>query len=240
MLTLHQPIRQLPCKGSGGVPVPDIVVEAKAMTVSHVNTWHSVIQPIVDSHYQRWSPGQADASTRADVGWDWAHMHALVMLHNAGYALPGGQSGPAYGFALVIHGDGAEEVPIGMLTVVPLFNSTVFGQTRQRTFAWFLADAPGEFYAAIGLPPVLAVAKALLDTAIQSGLASATDGSLLLHADPAGGPKLPAFYGSRCGMQQLNAGEPAVSLLRRGHTDEYFHFDEAGATRFCQQFDNRR
>jgi len=210
------------------------------MSFIHVNDWHSIIQPLIDSNYQPWSSGAAHSNVRADVGWDWAHILALTQVHNVGANVPGSQSGPAFALAIVLNDQTGIEVPIGMLTVVPRFQSTVFGNARQRTFTWYLADAPGEFYAALDMPPVLAVARALLDCAIHSGLESGMDGSMLLHADPAGGPKLPEFYGAKCGMQRLNAGDPPISLWRRTHTSQYFHFDAAGADRFCRQFDDRR
>lgn len=237
---LPSPIRRLARKGATGVPLDDVVVRIAPMTMAHVNTWHTFVQPLIDAHYSHWVDGLDARSVRADVGWDWSMIFGLALAHNSARFIPGNRSGPALALVIALLAESDEEVPIGMLTVVPRFRCTAKGERRERTFAWFLADAPAEFYDVLGSAPVAAVAKALLDTAIQSGLGSAQDGTLLLHADPGGGPKLDEFYVQKCKMERLKADAPAISFLRRGHTDQYYHFDAVLAAAFSRQFDARR
>lgn len=237
---LLNPIRRLARKGTASAPLDDVMVRIAPMTMGHVNLWHTHVQPLVDANYSHWATGVDVRSVRADVGWDWSKIFGLALAHNSARFIPGNHSSRAAALVIALLTEADEEVPIGMLTVVPKFCCTVKGDQRDRTFAWFLSDAPAEFYDAIGSGPVAAVAKALLDTAIQSGLGSRQDGTLLLHADPAGGPKLEEFYVDKCKMERLKADAPAISLLRRRHSDQYYHFDAAQAAVFAQQFDARR
>lgn len=178
---------------------------------------------------------------RADVGWDWARIYALALLHNTMSYVPETMSGPARAFAIVVFTDDGLEIPVGMITVVPEFNCRLESVTRLRTFAWYLADAPVSFYRdALGVSPVIQVAAALLDTAIQSGMGTGSDGSLLLHADPHGGQKLADFYLNRCKMRQAPLDNGPVSPLRRKHVDQYFFLSASGAAQFSSQFDHRR
>ncbi|XLZ72110.1 hypothetical protein ABT364_09150 [Massilia sp. SR12] len=210
------------------------------MTVAHVAFWHTHIQPMIDAGYSIAGPGVDPTSIRADVGWNWYNNFGLIALQNALAHIPGSSAGNGYGATILLRNDAGPDVPIGMLTVVPKFRSLVAAELTARTFAWFLADAPAEFYAELGTEPVLGVAKALLDTAMQYGLELGMDGSLLLHADPAGGQRLREFYSQKCNMERLKAKEPAISLLRRQHTDEYFYLDAIRAAKFRKQFDSRR
>lgn len=128
-----------------------------------------------------------------------------------------------------------------MLTLVPEFHCTLDNVSTTRTFAWYLADAPASFYRKIlEIEPVLKVASALIDTAIQCGLDNGKDGSLLLHADPNGGQRLADFYLKRCKMTQLSLGIPPISPFRRKNVDQYFHMSAATAAAFTADFDCRR
>jgi hypothetical protein len=237
---LPNPIRRLARKGPLGAPLDDVIVRIGPMTMAHVNIWHTFIQPLIDANYSHWVEGVDARSVRADVGWDWSMIYGLALAHNSARFIPGNQSGSALALVIALLTELDEEVPIGMVTVVPKFHCTAKGEQRDRTFVWFLADAPAEFYDAIGSGMVAAVAKALLDTAIQSGLGSGQDGTMLLHADPGGGPKLEGFYVDKCKMERLIADAPAISLLRRSHTDQYYHFDAGTAAAFSRQFDSFR
>lgn len=211
------------------------------MTWQHVNFWHSVVQPLIDQNFQHWGAHVPPQNARADVGWDWARIYGLALLHNTMNFVPGTFSGPARAFAMVVFSDEGLEIPVGMLTVVPEFNCRLENVTRPRTFAWYLADAPMPFYRdALGVGPVVRVAAALLDTAIQSGVGTSSDGSVLLHADPNGGQKLADFYLHRCKMRQLPLDSRPISPLRRKHVDQYFFLSASGAAQFSTQFDNRR
>jgi hypothetical protein len=223
-----------------GAPLDDVIVRIGPMTMAHVNLWHTYVQPLVDANYSHWVKGLDVRSVRADVGWDWSMIFGLALAHNSARFIPGNRSGPALALVVALLAETGEEIPIGMLTVVPRFRCTAKGEQRDRSFAWFLSDAPAEFYDAIGSGTVASVAKALLDTAIQSGLGSGLDGTLLLHADPGGGPKLDDFYVNKCKMERLKTDAPAISLLRRGHTDQYYHFDASAAAAFSRQFDSLR
>ncbi|UGQ47825.1 hypothetical protein [Massilia endophytica] len=235
---LKRPIKTLPFAEAG---TEDVLVEVRRMTWDHVNVWHSLVQPIINANFRHWHSGIAPGDARADVGWDWGFNYALALLHNAATYVPGNASGPALAMAVTVATVEGREIPIGMLTVVPQFQSTVERQAAQRSFAWYLADAPKAFYTdVLGAVPVKGVASALLDCAVQSGFDAGGSGDTLLHADPHGGEKLQEFYVQRCGMRQVGIDNGPISLFRRRHTDQYFHMDAPTASGFSQRFDARR
>lgn len=237
---LTNTIRSLPSRGAE-TAVEDVLIEVKAMRWEHVNLWHSEIQPLIDTNYRHWQPGIAPQDVRADVGWDWSKIYALALLHNTVRYIPGNKSGPAQAFAMVIRNENDDEIPVGMVTVVPRFSCSLQGVVGERTFAWYFADAPTSFYTKVlGVGPLVGVAAALLDTAIQSGLNMRANGSILLHADPNGGNRLADFYLQRCKMTQLSMDSPPISAFRRKNIDQYFFLSAAGAAEFCKQFDVRR
>jgi hypothetical protein len=211
------------------------------MTWEHVTFWHTEVQPIIDLHYKHWKANILPQDVRADVGWDWTRIFGLYLLHNTARYIPENQSGPAQALALAVVTADDEEIPIGLLTVVPQFQCTLDNIFGPRTFAWHLADAPVSFYRdKLKAQPVVQVAAALIDTAIQSGLDSGMNGSLLLHADPNGGQRLANFYLQRCRMTQLSLDSPPLSAFRRKNVDQYFYLSAAGAAAFSADFHCRR
>jgi hypothetical protein len=238
---LQKPITSLPCDSGTSANTADVLIEIKQMTWHHVNIWHTLVQPLIDSLFEHWHAGVSAQNARADVGWDWARNYGLTLLHNTACYIPGNQSGLARALALTVNTTDGDEIPVGMLTVVPEFNCNIENVVATRTFAWYLADAPRAFYSTVlGVDPVKGVALALLDCAIQSGFDAGSNGATLLHADPNGGHKLTEFYENRCGMRKLNLGNGSLSLLRRNHAEQYYAMDAAAAVRFCQNFNVRR
>jgi len=239
-MPLRRPITSLPCK-SNGAPVADVIVKVTAMTWAHATFWHTEVQSLIDKHYQHWQSNVPPQDVRADVGWDWTKILGLHAIHNFAIYIPGNHSGPALALALVVLTQSGEELPIGMLTVVPQFHCSVGNVVGSRTFAWYLADAPISFYRdVLKVEPIVSVAAALIDTAIQSGLDAGMNGSLLLHADPNGGQRLANYYLQRCKMQQLPLNSPPVSPFRRKQVSQYFYMDAARAAAFSADFDCRR
>ena len=234
---LQNPVTMLPVDSGTTIGQTHVCVAVRGMTWEHVNVWHTLVQPIINLNYQHWSPDVPSDDARADVGWDWGFNYSLMLLHNTCTYIPGNKSGPARALTLVVSTETGEEIPVGMLTVVPKFQCDVGGAARERTFAWYLSDAPKSFYTdVLGVDPLKGVAKALLDCAIQSGLDAAADGATLLHADPNGGTKLKEFY-SRCAMQQVQLTNGPISMLRRTHVDQYFFMDSAAAKNYCSNLD---
>ncbi len=246
---LHRQKRPAPPQGDGsatvadGEAVSDVEVEVAPMTYALISIWHNRVQKLIDRNYRHW-PAQAplvaaagDRQVRADVGWNWHRIYLLAALQN--YAALG--SGPALAWCLLISDVlSGRKFPVGMLTVVPQFRCDVNACVRERTFAWYLSDAPRELYAAMSMDLIKGVANALLDTAIQSGFEVKLDGTLLLRADPAGGPRLRAFYQEGCGMTSLPASHPPLSLWRRSRSDEYFTMHATAADVFCKKNDDMR
>ena len=237
---LQHAISRLPSRDAQGQP-QDIEVRVVTMTPRHVTQWHQDVQPVIDARYMHAGRAQTGQRVRADVGWRWKQIYRRAQLHSLVAKLPGNLE-QAVALSVVIDTGETADFPIGMLTAVPQLHCTALGSTRHRAFAWYLADAPKETYAELlQRPPVSDVAKALLDCAIQAALDLGEDGSLLLHADPNGGPRLRRFYCDRCRMDQLPVGAPPITpLWRRSHTEEYFHFDDVQAIAFCQSFDPYR
>jgi len=229
-------IKRLPT----ATPGLSALVKIVPMQFSHAVFWHAHVQPIVDELYTSANSLQPAADVRADIGWDWSKYFALMALHNSTTLFPTNGSGIAQGFALVVEGEEGVDVPIGLLTMVPRFDTTVRGFRRERTFAWYLSDAPSEFYQILGLEPLKLVAKALLDTSLQAGRMCAMDGEFLLHADPAGGKKLLNFYENSCKMTAIAPSRARISFFRPGKVGGYFLFTASQSANFSAQFDPYR
>jgi hypothetical protein len=234
---LNHPVRCLPVDGG---KTGDVVIDVKVMTWNHVNAWNTLVQPLIDNTYMHSSPHVEERRVRADVGWDWSLNYAMALIHNAARLLPANMSGPARAFTVVVGPDN-EEIPIGMLTVVPEFYCRIGGTAAKRAFVWYLADAPREFYTRVlHVAPVKGVASVLIDSAIQSGLDAGGSGATLLHADPKGGAKLQDFYMEKCGMQRVHMQEHAISALRRTNINQYFYLDTSAAKQYSARLNHRR
>jgi hypothetical protein len=211
------------------------------MTQPLISIWRGYVQVWIDSQYVPWQTGADLDSVRADIGWNWFQIYSLAYLHNVMRKLPGNQSGAAIAWCIVIVDESGREFPIGMLTVVPKFHCNVGGEVRERVFTWYLSDAPSEVYERVlQIDPIRGVARALIDTAIQSGFDMGADGTLLLRADPKGGPKLVNFYSGKCNMTQLSSTNPPVSTARRQYSGQYFLMDSVTAIAFCKKNDIHR
>lgn len=238
---LQHPIKSLPCALPNGSRSGKVQIEIVPMTRSLIIVWRQYVQIWIDLHYKHWQQGLLDEDVRADVGWNWLKIYRLAGLHNVASRAPGSKSGTALAWCLVISdASSGKQFPVGMLTVVPKFSCNVNNDIRQRTFAWYLSDAPTEVYDALKIERIRGVATALIDTAIQSGLDLKGDGTLLLHADPEGGTKLVKFYGQKCGMMQLPNPHPPISTWRKNNPHEYFVLDAVKARLFCAKYDGSR
>lgn len=229
---LTTPVKRVPCADG-----TDYLVDIVPMTVKHAKTWHRDIQPLVDRNYRHFGeiPNQTLAETRADKGWNWPRYLRWAQLYS--YAsMPS-----AFGMGWCVTLTGLADVPpLGMLTMAPNYHSTLNGVARDRSFAWYLSTAPGEFYQRLGIDDALGIAKVLLDTAIQTRKDVFNDYSLFLHADPKGGPALQQYY-LKQGMTMVpGAASDRVSPLRRFKPQEYFEMDAPAARQFCAQLDAQR
>lgn len=234
---LKNPIKRLPLDCPAAA---DVSIEVKAMTWDHVSVWHSVVQPIINANYQHDAVGVDERNVRADAGWDWTFNYALTLLHNSARILPRNVSGPARALTVTITSAAGVEIPVGLLTVVPSFQCNVGNVAGKRAFAWYLADAPKEFYTRLGISAIKGVARTLVDSAVQSGFDVGGAGNTLLHADPKGGKKLHDFYLIGCGMTQVHVHNGAISVLRRNNPNQYYHMDAPTALKFTSRFDPRR
>ena len=235
MAVLSRPIRSLPSVDENGQTV-QVAVTVVPITWGHIKLWETQVQPLVDRHYcHHRNDAPSGPGIRADVGWNWQTIYYYAAVHSLLYK-------PALAMCLVVKQAGAPEFPIGMLTAVPRLPCTAFGLTRDRGFAWYLADAPTEAYRdVLKVPPVKGVATVLIDCSLQATFDASGEGTHLLHADPRGGPKLTDFYIEKCRMTQLpTTNGPVTTVLRRGNPAEYFHFDDDQAKAFCAAFEARR
>lgn len=237
-MPLQRPIASLLASDVYGIPF-QVKVDVVPMTKALAKQWHETVQPIVNSHYSH--HGSASKKIRADVGWRWPNYLKLVAIHNYLTGMPGNSSERGKAICVVVS-KGEQKFPIGMLSLVPKFHCNVQGVERQRAFTWYLSDAPLEVYEQfLRQPAIRGVAKALIDCTIQSALDEGDDGELLLHADPKGGRKLIDFYTISCKMRRLSSNNGSITAVwRRGHPDEYFHFNGADAQAFSALYDARR
>lgn len=237
---LQNPIRRLgvvpPQAGSLTGYVTDVRIVH--MTPHLALFWQNHCQSIIDSQYKRWGMSGSSRPIRADVGWKWYDIWTLAALHSALCRRRG--TGRALALCMLLDSHAQNDIPIGMLTVVPRFFTDALGVRRLRTFAWYLADAPVEYFNTLGRQPVKGIARALVDCAVQAGYDDGQDGTLLLHADPNGGQKLTDFYANRLKMTQLPSSAPRVSTLRWANSEEHFHWDAAQASQFCTALNQLR
>lgn len=231
-IVLKRPIRSLPIENKSKA----IQVKVKEMTWKHVFYWNKHVQPLINQNYFRAEDESEPEKIRADVGWQWGKYFLMASMQTGYSSTPGVKSGPAHALVIAAINNAGDEIPLGMLTVVPQFYCNVSDLKKIRTFTWYLSDAPGEFYQTMNLDAVRRVASSLLDTAIQTGLEAGLTGELLLHADKKGGDKLKDFY-KYCGMSELDVDAPRVSILRWQGLDRYFYFDENSSKKFCSKFD---
>jgi hypothetical protein len=237
IVRLKRPIRRLPYKGKLGDPEGAYPVEVVDMDDTMVRRWHEHVQPLIDAQYRPWSPGSDERWVRADVHWNWWKIRAYAGCHNFAARWPGNQSGKAVACCLTLAGEEADWVPVGMLTVVPRFRCTVDGANRDRSFVWYLSDAPEEHYRKLRIEPMQGVARALIDTALQARIDLGFDAAALLHAAPEGGGKLQKFYEKACGMTRVVGGSERISALRAMRPGEYFKMDGRAAQAFCSRHD---
>jgi len=235
---LSQPVKRVHYGPKGSDTYYDVAVVP--MSVHIAAEWHAQVQPLIDRLYSPWQGSGQPGKVRADVTWDWTRNLLLAQAYNSiGFNR---SPHPAFAWSLVLRSeDGADQVPIGMLTVAPQFHATLAGPPRDRAFVWYLADAPVEFYQHLQIEEAHGVASALVDTAIQTrlDLLAGIDASTFLHADPAGGPRLIAYY-SKHGMTRVMGSGPRVSLCRPFKTGEYFLMDDPLARSFCARLNPYR
>jgi hypothetical protein len=242
---LKAPIRWLP-KKNACVETSErtIPVRIEALRHSHVALWQRHVQPLIKRHYRRDDKRSIDSNgierrVRADADWNWWRILALLRLHNAATILPLNQSGKGFGWAIVPEQSNTS-VPIGLVTVVPLFRCSINGVEAHRAFAWYMSDAPEEYFKKFAQPLVEDIAVTLLDTAIQTRADLEEDRSMVLRAAPSGGPRLAKFYEDKCGMRRIANMTTRFSWMRAPIENEYFEFSHEKATQFCRNFDSRR
>ncbi|WP_147464152.1 hypothetical protein [Pseudomonas syringae group genomosp. 3] len=189
--TAPGPVSVLPLRNEPGFAKVEII----PMTASHADWWHQNVQTTINTKYRALndrSPQNAKKKVRADFNWDWDVYHWLISVHN--FAHSSAQHSPAVGLTMVVVNTKGEQVPIGMMTLVPryLCSSDRFGE---KTYLWFLASAPAATYDEwLNGKALDGVGSALVDAAIQESYKAEADGAILLHADPAGGEFLTNIY----------------------------------------------
>lgn len=175
-----------------GKSMGQVEVELVPMTADHASWWHDHVQPIIKRNYRTASQG-GNKDIRADLNWNWNRSFQLLSVHNYGHFRTR-SAHPAYGLTMIARNDRGEEVPVGVMTLVPqyLCNADTFGT---KTYTWYISGAPTEFYAEyFGSLNLAGVGKALFDAAIIASYRAGLDGSLFLHAAANGGKDLVQLY----------------------------------------------
>lgn len=234
---LSNPIRRLLYRPPAGLPPALCPVRIVPMTLQHALYWHRHVQPLINDQYVKARENVTQdtfAGVRADVGWRWPLNYALAGCFNRL------RRGTERAVAWCIVAEAQEGlVPVGMITAVPAYASPYPDDEAKLGFVWYLSNAPTEHYSKVGLPPLLGVAYTLLDIAIQTRLDVGADGSIFLHADPAGGDKLIEFYEDKCRMTRLRHSK-RISLVREVTPGEYFAMGNDQALAFCARFNEYR
>lgn len=242
IMQLPNPITRLPIKRPDQ-SIGYVALRTVPMTQELVDIWMQEVQPIIDAHYQVSAEGVASENIRADVGWKW---NRYFTWHECSFALrrvTGIKSNitPTTALCLAIEQKG-RLFPIGMLIALPKFMCQVKDVRRDRSFTWYLSDAPADIYSSLfDEERVQGVAKALVDSTIQLSVAAGLQGEMLLHASPKGGAKLECFYREKCRMLQLHSSDSPVSTFRwKQPRNEFYYFDSQSAMEFCQLSDVHR
>ena len=137
---LLNPVRRLPFSGKDSDHECEVAVVP--MTWEHVDFWHDHVQPIIQNHYVKWQEGKGGAPTtgiRADVDWNWHYYFWLAKRWNT-VRPTARRDQRAVAWCLVVLGEDGKQLPIGMLTAVPMrrrieatnLSSASFGICRMR------------------------------------------------------------------------------------------------------------
>lgn len=176
-----------------------------------------------------------EARHRADVRWSWRfnyYLHSFYSYWCRNYR----QGGESKAVCMVVQ-KGGRHIPIGMLTLVPDFNCSILGNTKDRAYTWYLSDAPREFYSqALGLKKISHIAHALVDYTVQAGIEANQETTLVLRADADGGDRLKDFY-ERIGLSPLPDDHPAISPGRGWFHGGYFKLFPDKTKEFCCALD---
>lgn len=173
-------------------PLGHVEVELVPMTADYASWWHDSVQPIIKENY-RTASQVGNKTIRADLNWNWNRNFKWLDLHNYAH-LSTRSEHAAYGLTMIARNKLREEVPVGMMTLVPryLCKSDGFGA---MTYTWYISSVPDEFYREYFQSVKLAgVGKALIDAAIIASYRAGLNGEVLLHAASEGGNELKRFY----------------------------------------------
>ncbi|MFR0713634.1 hypothetical protein ACLUS7_01115 [Enterobacterales bacterium BD_CKDN230030183-1A_HGKHYDSX7] len=231
-------IRSFYEKLSKEVAKAELKVDEEALNRSPSTT--QAVQAKVDSVKNAPNPAQVKKIRyRADVDWSWSDNFDYHEINNW-LAERNRRVDKSRAVCLVAKKNG-NDVPIGMLTLVPTFVCTVFGLKKKRAFTWYLSDAPREFYRRVlEMDEIQNIARALLDYTVQSGIEVNQEATLVLHADIYGGARLRKYYRD-CGLTPIPAGLNPISPGRFFSTRKgYFKLKPEKSGEFIKFFDVHR
>lgn len=219
-------------------------IEIRRMTAGDAQYWDREVLPTIKRiEFERLVGIRPDAQPRADAYWPatWSMIRRAygTLSHLPSMMRPLKPEPTAPQTWTVLAPGNHGHVPIGMLMGLTGQYLPEGAPTGPHVFAWLLTTAPDEHLEANGIPGALALGRVLLDVVIQISLATSSEGRVMLHADPRGGPGLLIFY-SRSMMLLLDPAQVPRVVLNRKNDGRYFLFDEGRAGAFAMSLDAYR
>lgn len=199
-------VRKAPSRASPGAFVP---VRVSSMTTGDAAWWDARVQPRLVNRVDR-----------ADRFWSW-----LVMLPMA-HLFQASQGRPCTPLVIWAYTPQNTLVRAAMAILVERFPRLDVQNGGEAVFTWFISAAPGDVLGIFGVTDPPSLGKILVDLGIVLSMNDGNYGRIGLHADPAGGLRLNAFYGGQCGLLNLPSAATLPRPLRR-NDGRYFYTDDA-------------
>lgn len=210
-------LRRVPLRSGGSLEVEVHEIIWPVNGVARCSSWMRQVQPHV-----------ARDATRADRDWDW-----LVEIPTIVRVL-GARRG-ARMFQLCRRSDG---FPLGMVALLEQ-ERWIDNERQPAVFVWYATGAPAAAIPGDDKPANLMTST--LDIAVSVALASAAQGRLWLHADPAGGDRLLDWYATK-GFDRVPRWVSLPGRLPgfRRNDGRYFRLTPGGSNRFAAALEGFR
>lgn len=212
-------VGRVPVEGSGDLI--DAIIEWDEMTIDHVETWQSHVQPHIHGD-----------TNRSDQSWDW-HDFFLGLLPF--YQLRGYR--PKC-LSAIAYSDEGNAVPVGMLFILTRY-PRIDSSGEKSTFTFFLTSAPASALAELGVTRIPNLGRYLVDCGMVLSVNGDLNGHSWLHCAPQGGERLLNYYAKICKLKKFPRSKSLPMLLPR-NDGRYFFSGGAHAEALLAEFDSFR
>ena len=172
-----------------------VPIRVALMQSRDASFWHARVQPII----------RASTEVRADKKWDWRIFRRVLPLSQR---LQRRRCLALTTFAENANGDA---VPVAMHLLIERY-AHLPDHAQRATFIWFLCGMPKEGYSQFDIGGVPSMGRVCIDIALTASKYLGNFGRIGLHAAPAGGDRLRAFYENHCKLLNLDTSSPLPAL----------------------------